>query len=106
MCLSFLSLMRKWMPCPAPGPLHPRWQAVLFLAKREGLRSLESGVSRMGSPQRSEKGSGPIVQLGMKRTSGILAGKVGDLTCQSCSHPELVGLLTLTAKGQESPRAH
>lgn len=30
----------------------------------------------------------------------------GDLTCQSCSHPELVGLLTLTAKGQESPRAH
>lgn len=60
-------------------------------------------LCQRGSPQRSEKGPGRMVQPGMSRTSGILAGKVGDVTCQSCSHTELVELLALTAKGQGHP---
>ncbi|XP_038525335.1 zinc finger and SCAN domain-containing protein 32 isoform X9 [Canis lupus familiaris] len=35
-------LSEKCMPSQAPGPLHPRRQAVLFLARREGQQRLES----------------------------------------------------------------
>lgn len=43
-----------------------------------------------------------MVQPDMKRTSGILAREVGDVTCQFCSHTVLVGVLALTHKGHRT----